>query len=213
MSYSIKPFLLSATIIVSATAATADQGFYYGGGLPFSRAYSQDGPAPIFGNFESSETGPALGLTFGYRFEKGNAFYGPEADIDLFLGSNFEFNNNPCSARGSSGPYYCARDAVIRLRGIYGQSLSNGLEWFGSGGVGIMIGDGAVAPSGITDKGVNAGFTVGLGLQKSIGRGMLRGEVIYDRLNTSLTKPSRGGPEYEPDYQATTIKISYILSF
>ncbi|WP_428545541.1 hypothetical protein [Profundibacter sp.] len=151
-------------------------------------------------------------LTFGYRFEKGNAFYGPEADIDLFLGSELEYNNSPCSA-GAFGPYYCSRDAVIRLRGIYGQSLNNGLEWFGSGGVGIMIGDGAVAPSGITDKGVNAGFTIGLGLQKSIGRGMLRGEVIYDRLNTSLTKPAIGVTEYEPDYEATTMKISYILSF
>ncbi len=58
MSYSIKPFLLSATIILSATAATADQGFYYGGGLSFSRANSDDS----FGA-ESSETGPALGLT------------------------------------------------------------------------------------------------------------------------------------------------------
>ena len=208
MSYSLKHLLLSATIIFSATAATADQGFYFGGGLSFSRANSDDS----FGS-ESTDTSPALGLTFGYRFEKGNAFYGPEADIDLFLGSDFEFNNTPCSA-GAIGPYYCSRDAVIRLRGIYGQSLSNGLEWFGSGGVGIMIGDGAVAPSGITDKGVNAGFTVGLGLQKSIGRGMLRGEVIYDRLNSSLTKPTEArGFEYEPDYEATTMKISYILSF
>ncbi len=208
MSYSLKHLLLSATIVFSATAATADQGYYYGGGLSFSRANS----VSDFGN-ESTGTSPALGLTFGYRFEKGNAFYGPEADIDLFLGSGLEFNNTPCSA-GAAGPYYCSRDAVIRLRGIYGQSLSNGLEWFGSAGLGIMVGDGAVAPSGITDKGVNAGFTVGLGLQKSIGRGMLRGEIIYDRLNSSLTKPTdAGGFEYEPDYEATTMKISYILSF
>ncbi len=211
MSYSIKPFLLSATIILSATAATADQGFYYGGGLSFSRAYSQDAAPFPFVPTESTETSPALGLTFGYRFEKGKTFYGPEADIDLFLGSEFEFNNNPCSVR-ADGPYFCSRDAVIRLRGIYGQSLNNGLEWFGSAGLGIVIGEGATSPMS-TDGGVNAGFTVGLGLQKSLGRGMLRGEVIYDRLNSSLTKPSNAVTEYEPDYQATTMKISYILSF
>jgi len=102
---------------------------------------------------------------------------------------------------------------VIRLRGIYGQSLSNGLEWFGSGGIGIMVGDGATSPS-TTDRGVNAGFTVGAGLQKSLGRGMLRGELIYDRFDTSLTKPtSLKGIEYEPDYEATTVKVSYIISF
>ncbi len=212
MKPAMKSYLLSTALVIAGTVANADTGFYYGGGLSFSRAYSQDGPAPGFGNLESSETNPALGLTIGYRFEKGNAFYGPEMDADIFLNSEFEFSSFPCATR-AFGPYYCSRDAVIRLRGIYGQKLNNGLEWFGSGGVGILFGDGASTPA-TTDRGVNAGFTIGVGLQKSIGRGKLRGEVIYDRLNSSLTKPTdAGGREFEPDYQATTIKFSYILSF
>ena len=207
MKTSINSHIVSVIIIFSGTTAIADTGYYYGGGLSFSRAYSESNDGK-----ESSETGPALGLTIGYRFENGNAFYGPEADIDIFLNSEFEFSNSTCTA-GAAGPYYCTRNAVIRLRGIYGQNLNNGLEWFGSGGIGIMVGEGAINFSS-TDRGVNAGFTLGVGLQKSIGRGMLRGELIYDRFNSSLKNPSiSGGPEYKPDYQATTMKISYILSF
>jgi len=148
MPMSWRSHLLATTFIITGTAAIADPGYYYGGGLSFSRATS-------FSGFftESSDTSPALGLTFGYRFENGNAFFGPEADIDLFFGSEFEFAGTTCAAGGAAGPYYCTRDAVIRLRGIYGQSLNNGLEWFGSGGVGIMVGDGAVAPSGFQTGG------------------------------------------------------------
>jgi len=207
MPVSWRSHLLATAFIITGTTAIADPGYYYGGGLSFGRATS----VATFGG-ESSGTSPALGLTFGYRFENGNAFFGPEADIDLFFGSELDFSGFTCAA-GAVGPYYCTRDAVIRLRGIYGQSLNNGLEWFGSGGVGFMVGDGAVAPSGVSDRGVNAGFTLGLGLQKTLGRGMLRGEVIYDRFDTSLTKPTIGITEYEPDYEATTLKVSYIISF
>ena len=209
MKLALKPCLVSSILALTAATATADPGYYYGIGLAYSAA---DSEAFAGGGRFSDANGAALGLTFGYRFESTNAFYGPELDADLFLSGDLanSITGVECSG-GATGPYYCNRKATIRLRGIYGQSMANGLEWFGALGLGVMIGDGAIHPSGITDRGVNGGVTVGLGLQKRLNAGgMLRGEVIHDRFNNTLTKPIGMG---EPTYKATTLKVSYIMNF
>ena len=207
----IKTLILSTSILVSGSVAFADTGFYLGGNISYSEASST-----FRSSFESTENTAAIGLTLGYRFEKGTAFFGPEADIDLFLNSDFEDSNGiPCTIRASA-PYYCERDATIRLRGVYGQSLNNGLEWFGTAGIGFMTGKGAVGPGPASrDRGVSSGVTVSLGLQKALSeRTMLRGEIIYDDFSHSVTKPTDpGGFVADPSYQATTFKIGYILKF
>lgn len=209
MKITLKTCLISSVLALTATAATADPGYYYGIGLAYSAADSESGPGP---GSSSDANGAAVGLTFGYRFENASAFYGPELDADLFISGDFaeSITGIECSG-GALGPYYCKRKATIRLRGIYGQSMGNGLEWFGALGMGVMMGDGAINPGGATDRGVSSGVTVGLGLQKRLNAGgMLRGEVIHDRFTNTLTKPIGLG---EPTYEATTLKISYIMNF
>jgi len=207
----IKTLLLSTSIFLLGSSAYADTGFYLGGSISYS-----DASSTFHSTNESTESNAAIGFTLGYRFEKGTAFFGPEADIDLFLNSDFSDSAGiPCSINASA-PYYCERDATIRLRGVYGQSLNNGLEWFGTAGVGFMTGKGAVGPSPADrDRGVNMGLTVSLGLQKTISqRAMLRAEIIYDDFSNTITNPTIPGVFVaDPEYQATTFKIGYILKF
>ena len=205
----LKTCLLSSALALTVTAATADPGYYFGGGLAYGTADSQSQG----GGAISDASGGAVGLTFGYRFENPTSFSGVELDADLFISGDFaeSITGTECSAGFAAGAYYCKRKATIRLRGIYGQSMANGMEWFGALGLGVMTGDGAIGPGGNTDRGVNGGVTVGLGLQKRLNAGgMLRGEVIYDKFDNTLTKPAG---LYEPDYEATTLKVSYIISF
>lgn len=154
-------------------------------------------------------------MVLGFRTDTGNAFYGPEINIERFLRGNFtdRLYQKDCAAVQDTS-FYCSRRSTYRLRGIYGRKLDRGLETYVALGIGVMKGYGA-RHQGKVSLGINAGISMGLGMQVALGnRGMLRGEVTHDIFNMVVKHPyGPGETRYSPSYEATTIKISYIYAF
>ncbi len=187
-----------------STPAVAEDGFYAGIGLGIQSVASQ-----YLNGVESEGTGPVLGLTAGYRKEMTSGFMAVEIDADFSGGNRLEFFGTDCDG-GATGPYFCEQNATLRFRALAGREIRDGIEVFGSLGLGAMRGQGAVSPHGNTDTGVNSGATFGLGVQRWSEQGVLRVEVIHDRFLHTIVRP---GGQYNPDYRATSLKASYILSF
>lgn len=154
-------------------------------------------------------------IVLGFRTDSGNIFYGPEINVERFLRGSFpdRLDQEDCAAIQDAS-FYCSRRSTYRLRGIYGRKLDNGLETYVALGIGMMKGYGA-RHQGTVSLGINAGISMGLGMQVALGkRGMLRGEVTHDMFNMVVKHPDGpGGIRYSPSYEATTIKISYIYAF
>ncbi len=194
----------SVTIAMLATSASAD-GMYYGIGLGITDAESDP---KVFAPSTSGATFATLGATAGYRWDRSGHFLGAEANLDLGLGADFDddFTGTACKT-DAYGPYYCSHKATLRLRGMIGTEIGNGMELFGTLGLAAMSGDGAIYIDQ-QDGGVNTGVTVGMGLQKQVGRNTHRIELIYDDLSSNSTKP---GGIYEPEYKA--VSLNYTLIF
>ena len=208
--------LTVATTLAGATIAQAD-GLYLGFGLGYAQLDSKaDGPAGTYGSGASELKAPMVGLTAGYRWDLSSGFAAVEGNIDLSTKKGFTntVNGNACPTPGATGAYYCSHKSTIRLRGIYGMPVGTGWELYGALGVGAMVGDGATDISYV-DKGMNVGVTAGLGVQRDLGRGKLRVELVYDNFNTSKIHPtvSLGGLKYDPTYKATSFMASYIFQF
>lgn len=200
-----------AATVLAATAAAADPGFYYGVGLGYSMMESKESDLP--GADASEEKAGLIGLTLGYRWENASIFYGAELDGDFSFGTDFEnsMSGTPCSV-SASGPYWCSHDATLRLRGVVGQALPNGLEMFGSLGLAIVFGESAVQEIP-RDNVASTGFTVGIGVQQPFARGgMGRLELIYDRAdNSNGPTLGPGNPVYDPTFEAFTLKATYLF--
>ncbi len=195
--------LVAALCVGAASAATAQQGWYFGIGAGGTSGKS-------LGEFggTSKDSYPIIGGVAGYRWEQPNVFFGGELDGELAIGSKYAFGGVPCTG-GANGPYYCEHNGTLRLRGVIGGSLSGMYEGFATLGVAAMSGKGAISGAGNTDTGVNTGFTVGAGVQRSLNNGgKVRAEVIFDRLDNTTTKPDG---IYNPDYEAVSVKVTYIL--
>lgn len=195
--------------LVVATGAQAEEGLYGGVGLSYGSADSFDN---LFG-FTSEAEGPAFGLTLGHRSEKAQFFFGPELDGEIFLEDEFEFGGTPC-ATIASGPYYCSRSSVFRLRGVVGHEVGDNYELFGTVGYGVVIGQGA-SNSFTTDRAISGGLTASLGMQRDLANGAaLRVEAIYDDFNDTLVRPSDAfGNSYDPEYEAKSVKVTYLKKF
>lgn len=200
--------LLTALLIASSllpAAASAEGGLYYGLGLGTRNAWSN----AEFGG-SSRDRNAAVGFTLGYRAETGAGFFGGEMDGEFSLGSDMRPTGGSSCSIGAMGPYVCETTATVRLRGIAGTTLGNGVEVFGTAGIVAISGESAVGPTEQANV-VNTGFTFGIGAQRDFGAGKLRGELIYDRAMKSNDPQDPFGATYDPDLSAVTAKLSYLF--
>lgn len=195
--------VITAVVAICCAQAALADGPYYGGGLAIysSKSQATSGSGP-----ESEDVYGAIGATVGYRWDQPSSFVGLEADLDLAFNSDFEFSGTPCST-AASAPYYCEHNATLRLRGVIGAPLG-AFEGFASLGFAAMQGEGATSPT-TTDRGVNTGYTVGLGLQNDVATGKLRYEIVYDNLENVSTNPGGGG---DPTFESVSLKVSYLFN-
>jgi len=204
--------LLAGGLSIVAGQSMAESGIYFGTGFSY-RSMS----AHRFKDEKRyvQRKRIAHDMVLGFRTDSGNAFYGPEINVERFLRGNFpdRLYQQDCAVVQDTS-FYCSRRSTYRLRGIYGRKVGRRLETYVALGIGVMKGYGA-RHHGKTSLGINAGISLGLGMQVALGnRGMLRGEVTHDRFNMVMKHPD--GPDgirYSPSYEATTIKISYIYAF
>ncbi len=199
--FSKKSVILAAILTCGGQVALAD-GPYYGGGVAIYSSKSE--PAPGAG-IDSEDVYAAIGGTIGYRWDQPTVFFGVEADADIAFGSDFEYSGTACSD-AASAPYYCEHNATLRLRGVVGAPVGS-FEGFASLGVAAMQGQGADSPTS-TSRGVNTGYTVGLGLQNDFNAGKLRYEIVYDNLENVSTNPDGGDPTFE----SVSLKVSYLFN-
>ena len=193
---------------VFAAPAMAD-GLYYGLGLGVTDAKSEQS---VTGGGHSEATFGTLGATLGYRWDRDTYFLGTEANLNLGLGTDFDDSGTGQACKtNANGPYYCSQKAILRLRGMIGSDVGKDVEIFGTLGLAAMVGDGATNAN-TQDRGVNTGVTVGMGLQKQIGRNTHRVELIYDDLSHTVSQPvSHFGTGYSPDYSAVSLNYTFIF--
>ena len=202
-TYRTVKVVAAAGVLACAGQIALADGPYYGGGLAI---YSSKSAEATGSPVESEDVYGAIGATVGYRWDRGTTFFGLEADADIAFNSDFEYANVECSV-AADGPYYCEHDATLRLRGVIGGPVG-AFEGFASLGVAAMQGQGATSPT-TTDRGVNTGYTVGLGLQNDLANGKMRYEIVYDNFENTTTKP---GGIYEPDFESVSFKVSYLFN-
>lgn len=178
------------------TPALAADGLYFGLGLSATKSES----ASEFGGTASEGTAPTIGATVGYAWPKSYGSLAIEADLDLPINSELDFNGTTCS-NFAVAPYYCEHKGTLRLRGVMTRNYDN-FNGFASLGVGAMTGEGATSPF-TTDRGVNVGLTASLGVEK----GSFRYELIYDKLNQTRTEPDG----YTPEFEAVSFKMTYFF--
>lgn len=201
--------ILAATLTGSVSGAAFAQEMYYGGGLAYTSATSDNVAG---GSGESDFSAGMLSLIIGQRHEAGSGFWALEASADLSFGAEAE---NPATGftcyDGSSGSYFCKQKATIRMVGIYGMPVGQGTEVFGSLGLGVLFGENAVNTNAV-DSGAHYGLTVGLGLSHELANGMtLRGEVIHDRFDRdNYDIPVDAGVS---DVTGTTLRVSLLRKF
>lgn len=204
MTKGLLHILFSIPAGLALAQPSAAQDFYFGAGLGYASASSSEGGG---GGATSEADFGVIGLTVGYRWELAAMFAAAEIDADLSLGAEFSEGPDACLT-DASGPYFCTHDATVRLRGLVGAPVGGGgFEAFASAGLVAVMGTSAIETSDQMDN-TNLGYTIGLGLQRGLaGGGMLRGELIYDRADNSLTEPNG----YDPDFEAVTLKVTYLF--
>ena len=203
---------LTLSVAMMATHSASADGFYYGFGLGYTSAESEQGGGGT--GFSELDTA-MLGLTTGYKWNVTSGFAALEMDADLSFGQKTKntVTGFECSGGGASGAYFCSHDATVRFRGIYGMPVGNGWDVFGALGYGMVAGDGAT--SGTTSaSAITGGITAGIGVQKALGNGTLRVEFIHDNFSNGLKKPSAiFGTEFSPTWEANTLKATYLINF
>jgi len=196
--------LAVATGVWSGGPASA-QDFYYGGGLAYSSGTSDNVSG---GSGESDLSAGMVTLILGQRFAAAKGFWGWETSADLSFGAETENSASgvPCSA-SASGSYLCTQDATLRLVGIYGTSVGQGTEIFGSLGIGMFFGDYANNSTSV-ESAATYGLTVGVGLNREFGNGLVvRGEVIYD----DFTRDTQD--TFSSEYSGTTVRVALLRKF
>ncbi len=192
--------------LATATTGSAQTSYYFGGGLVYSMASSTFSvTAPNEGDLYG------LGLTYGMRVDSGSYFYGGEVDADINVGGELRLlgTGPACSEGFASNAYYCSQTATMRLRGIFGTNMG-GFDVFGSLGYGIIYGEGAIGPSGVSATAVSGGFTYGIGAQMPMAGGTMRFEIIQDEFTQSI---SQACCDSAPEWSATSAKVSYLWTF
>lgn len=197
--------VLLASAFSLAAPATA-QDFYFGGGLAYSAGTSE---VSDFGGSDTELAAGMVTLILGQRFAAGNGFWGWETSADLSFGAETEDDDQggTCAVADADAPYLCQHDATLRLVGIYGTSMGQGMEVYGSLGLGMLMGDYADAEDSV-ESAYTYGLTVGVGLNREFANGLVgRGEIIYDNFDRDTQE------SYNSDYTGTTIRLGLLRKF
>lgn len=203
--------LVAAGLLVAlgTTASQAEDGFYagfgVGGGWAESFAFSGGG------GDSSAGVLALLGFTAGVRHDMDNLFVGAEIDGDVSVYDMLENGGLACSSY-ATGSYYCSHDATLRARAILGLGITDGVEIFGTAGVGVMGGQAATNFT-TTELAITSGLTASVGVQVDAGPGKIRGELVYDDFDNNIDPATSGMFDYEPSWSALSAKISYLVSF
>ncbi len=206
----MKNLSLAAALAAVAIASSASaQELYYGGGLTYTHGESTE----VEFGFTATLDASMLSLIVGQRYGSGSGstFWGWEANADFSFGADTDGPGDYTTCEtglGSVGHYLCQQRATVRLVGVYGTTLANGMEVFGTAGFGALRGD--FATDNFTSaSGVVYGATVSLGLSREVATNMaVRGEVIYDMFGTA--NQSDG---YLSDYTGTSVRLALIRKF
>jgi opacity protein-like surface antigen len=201
----IASLTLAAALAIASPSLAQD--VYVGGGVAHVNGTS-DNVVGGGGSGASELSTGAVSLILGIRRNMGTTFWGLEANADLSFGAEAENSASgaTCSV-GATGSYLCSHESTLRLVGIYGVSLGQGTEVFGSLGIGRLKGDFATSITTVESASIS-GVTVGLGLGHDFGSGIVaRGEVIHDRFTN--TKQAT----FLSEYSATTLRVSVLRKF
>ncbi|WP_282182110.1 outer membrane beta-barrel protein [Aliiroseovarius marinus] len=166
---------LSASLL-GAGAASAEQGFYFGGSLGASSLQSE--------SFFGTTTGGSIayGAVVGYRFELQNGWSaGLEGTFDFLKNGEMDYSDGQpaCTSRS---PDWCDVDNIARIRGVVGVPVNDNLEILAMGGFATATGLAEDGPTTFADSRAK-GFTVGLAAQTETGFGTTRFELSYDKMS------------------------------
>ena len=200
--------LLAAAIglTVAFAGQVMGQDLYFGGGLAYTDGTSDTVSA---GSGSSSLSAPLLSAVIGQRFTAANVFFGWEANADFSFGAGTtgSVTDAGCSD-GATGSYLCAHDATVRLVGVVGTTINNGISLFGTAGLGGLKGDFSTSPSAV-ESGSVYGWTAGVGISHGLFNGAeMRGELIYDK----FSNPDQPNA-FQSQYDATTVRITVVRKF
>ncbi|WP_298905221.1 outer membrane beta-barrel protein [uncultured Aliiroseovarius sp.] len=189
---------LSASLL-GASAASAEEGFYYGGSIGGSSFNSGRG------NFVETEGNSlTLGVVAGYSFELQNGWSaGVEGSFDFLTGGAMSYSNGQPSCTSRS-PDWCDVDSIVRVRGFVGVPVNDNLEFLAMGGFATASGFAEDGPTTFVDSRAK-GFTVGVGAQTQTGFGTTRFELIYDEM--SNVTPNR----YDKTLKVISLKTSILF--
>lgn len=178
MKTSICASVVLCASLIGSGAAVADEGFYYGVALGYSDMQGTD----PFGKTSGDEL--TFGGVLGYRFEySARSSLSVEGSIDATT-QNLMAYDSGVDACTDNSPGWCEVHAVARLRGVYGFSLSNGIEILSMAGAASVVGIAEDGPGNYADT-TAFGYTLGVGAQKQTSLGMARLELTYDNFDGS----------------------------
>ncbi|RYG92388.1 hypothetical protein EU803_08155 [Loktanella sp. IMCC34160] len=163
-----------------AGAAQAEEGLYYGAALGLAKSESESAG---IGMTEGNDM--TFGVVLGYRMEYAS---GTSVAIEgTYDGTSRNLMTSvgvPTDACTDWSPDWCEVHTIARIRGVYGTTLSNGIEVLSMAGIASVAGLAEDGPGNYVDT-TATGFTLGVGGQKPVGNGMLRVELVYDRFEGS----------------------------
>lgn len=192
----MKSLLLAAAALLSASAAQAEDGFYYGLGLGLTQNSSH---APVVDEYTAKGTDFSVALTAGYRFASaGQMTFGIEGNLDFPGGTLLKGDVDACTGRS---PTWCSVDTVARLRGTLTTRLATG-ELTSSLGVVMAKGLAENGPGNNVDI-TGRGYSLGLGWTPADMA--VRIDVNYDSIQ------SDNRPEYDRDLKMIGLRVSYMF--
>lgn len=187
---------LSASLL-GASAASAEEGFYYGGSIGGSSLRSE--------SIDTTSTGSiALGVVAGFSFALQNGWSaGVEGSFDFLTGGAMSYSDGQPSCTSRS-PDWCDVNNIARIRGFIGIPMNDNIEFLAMGGFATASGLAEDGPGTFVDSRTR-GFTVGVGAQTETGFGTTRFELIYDQMS-NITPNS-----YDKTLKVISIKTSILF--
>lgn len=186
-----------AASLIGASAASAEQGFYYGGSIGVLTLESD--------SFDRTTGGSVtLGAVAGYRFELQNGWStGVEASFDFLKNGEMSYDNGQPSCTSRS-PDWCDVDNIVRLRGFVGVPVGDNFEIMAMGGFATAAGLAEDGPFTFADSRAK-GFTVGLGAQTETSFGTTRVELSYDKMSKIMPN------DYNKTLEVISLKTSILF--
>lgn len=212
MMKSIKYTAALASLIIAATPAIAEDGFYLGGGLSYTTSKGTNTTVLSLDTEDAFASGVLIG---GYRKQVGNHFWATELQLEFPTSNDFDidFAGGTFGCSPAITPYVCELDTVVRLRGVYGGEIAEGLELYGTGGLVYVSGEAATSPL-TTGSFSSIGLSLGLGVQKTISQSWkVRGEINHDIASRAISDTNAVAGCCDYNIRQTSLQLSILKSF